>query len=97
MYTEEVDLCYRLDQEGWQLWYVPTAVVTHFGGASSRQNAEKMYLELYRSKIQFYRKFGGPRAARRFKIMVTIAYAPRAVLRPRNHTYRRLLANLRTM
>ncbi len=59
MYTEEVDLCYRLSEEGWQLWYVPAAVVTHFGGASSNQNAIEMYLELYRSKIQFYRKFGG--------------------------------------
>ena len=40
MYTEEVDLCYRLAQAGWTLWYVPAAVVTHFGEASSRQAAE---------------------------------------------------------
>ena len=35
MYTEEVDLCYRLAQAGWGLWYVPAAVVTHFGEAST--------------------------------------------------------------
>lgn len=97
MYTEEVDLCYRLDAGGWQLWYVPTAVVTHFGGASSNQNAEEMYLELYRSKIQFYRKIGGAKLARKFKIMLTIAYLPRLLLRPKNSRYRRLLANIRLM
>lgn len=105
MYTEEVDLCYRLAQAGWTLWYVPAATVTHFGEASSRQEAETMYVQLYRSKVQFYRKFGGPRRARRFKVLLAIAYAPRALIatvrgwlnvawQPRARTYRRLLAEL---
>jgi GT2 family glycosyltransferase len=77
MYTEEVDLCYRLAQAGWELWYVPAAVVTHFGEASSRQVKEAMYLQLYRSKIQFYRKFGGEQQAQRFKRLVWLAYGSR--------------------
>ena len=76
MYTEEVDLCYRLAQPGWELWYVPAAVVTHYGEASSRQVGEAMYLQLYRSKIQFYRKFGGERRARLAKTLLALAYAP---------------------
>lgn len=79
MYTEEVDLCYRLSQAGWELWYVPQAVVVHFGGASSRQAHTTMYVTLYRSKAQFYRKFGGDWRARRFKLWLTLAYLPRAV------------------
>ena len=77
MYTEEVDLCYRLAQAGWELWYVPEAVVTHYGKASSRQVAEAMYLQLYRSKVQFYRKFGGEGRASQFKRFVRLAYFPR--------------------
>ncbi len=77
MYTEEVDLCYRLVQAGWELWYVPAAVVTHHGEASSRQVKKTMYLQLYRSKVQFYRKFGGERRALRFKHLVCLAYWPR--------------------
>jgi hypothetical protein len=77
MYTEEVDLCYRLAQAGWQLWYVPAAAVTHYGEASSRQMREEMYVQLYRSKIQFYRKFGGERRARLAKTLLALAYAPR--------------------
>ena len=76
-YTEEVDLCYRLARAGWQLWWVPAATVIHYGEASSKQAAQAMYLQLYRSKIQFYRKFGGKTRADCFKRLVRIAYWPR--------------------
>lgn len=80
MYTEEVDLCYRLARAGWQLWYVPQSVVTHFGGGSSKQIQEEMYLELYRSKVRFYRKFGGRQRANLFKRYLVVAYGLRAGL-----------------
>ena len=108
MYTEEMDLCYRLLQARWQLWWVPQAVVKHYGEASSRQVAEAMYVQLYRSKVQFYRKFGGPRRADRFKRLIRLAYEPRLAvaalgaffspaLAARAGTYRRLLAELPLM
>ncbi|MCP4211609.1 MAG: hypothetical protein GY764_09020 [Halieaceae bacterium] len=92
-------------QAGWQLWYVTTAVGTHFGGESSRQVAEAMYLQLYRSKLQFYRKFGGERRANRFKTYLRLAYWPRAVIArlvstfnpawtSRARTYKRLLLEM---
>ncbi len=34
MYIEDVDLCWRLHQEGWQVSYVPEAQCTHIIGAS---------------------------------------------------------------
>ena len=77
MYTEEMDLCYRLLQAGWQLWWVPQATVKHYGEASSTQVAESMYVQLYRSKVQFHRKFGGAVRASQFKRLLRIAYAPR--------------------
>ena len=108
MYTEEVDLCYRLTQTGWELWYVPAAVVTHYGEASSRRVREEMYLQLYRSKIRFYRKFGGEPRARLAKTLLSLAYAPRYVaavaasplsanLRCQAHIFRRLLTDLPKM
>jgi GT2 family glycosyltransferase len=77
MYTEEVDLCYRLAYAGWELWYVPLALVTHYGQASSRQVAQEMFVQLYRSKVEFYRKTGGERHAHKFKKMLRMAYVPR--------------------
>lgn len=108
MYTEEMDLCYRLLAAGWTLWWVPGAKVKHYGEASSRQMAEEMYIQLYRSKAQFHRKFGGSRRAEHFKRLLWLAYWPRfiavglaSILKPglvsRARTYRRLLAELRAM
>ncbi len=108
MYTEEMDLCYRLMQAGWELWWVPQAVVKHYGEASSKQMAETMYVQLYRSKVQFYRKFGGARRARRFKHLIRLAYGPRLAaatlgapfsssLATQVRTFRRLLAELPAM
>lgn len=104
MYTEEVDLCLRLIRAGWELWYVPTAVVTHFGGASAKQVTEQMVMQLYRSKVHFYRKFGGERQAQRFKTFVRLAYWPRLLSArlaapfgqrsQRMAIYRRLLSEL---
>ena len=108
MYTEEVDLCYRLARAGWELWWVPQAEVVHHQAQSSRQAAERMYLQLYRSKVLFYRKFGGPRRAERFKRLLRLAYWPRLVfaglgsvfsptLAAQARTFRRLLAELPEM
>jgi len=108
MYTEEMDLCYRLLQAGWQLWWVPQAAVLHRGEASSSQMAEAMYVQLYRSKVQFHRKFGGGWRAARFKGLIQVAYWPRLAvaipgglvspaLAAQARTYRRLLAELPRM
>lgn len=108
MYTEEVDLCYRLAEAGWELWWVPQAEVIHYGEASSRQAAQAMYLQLYRSKVQFYRKFGGTARADQFKRLLRLAYGPRlniarigalfsSTLADRAETYGRFLAELYEM
>jgi len=108
IYSEEMDLCLRLARAGWKLFWVPAARVVHHGGASTRQAAESMYLELYRSKLQFQEKFFGRWGALRFKLLVGLAYLPRWVaatvgslldrsLALRARTYRHLLAALPTM
>jgi GT2 family glycosyltransferase len=54
---EDTDLCYRLKQAGWKLWYVPDAQITHYGGASfkkvMRSERAGMYFE---GLIRFFRK-----------------------------------------
>jgi len=108
IYSEEMDLCLRLARAGWQLYWVPEARVVHHGAASTKQVAETMYLELYRSKLQFQAKFFGRWGVLRFKGLVGLAYLPRwAVatagsgvnrsLAPRARIYRHLLAALPSM
>jgi GT2 family glycosyltransferase len=56
MYYEEVDLCYRLKQSGWQIHFTPAAAVAHIGGASTKQQWMAMAIQLYKSLCHFYKK-----------------------------------------
>ena len=73
MYTEEIDLCYRVKAAGWHLWWVPQSEVIHYGGQSTRLAADEMFLSLYHTKILFFRKHYGNRAARVYKLILRLA------------------------
>ncbi len=55
MYFEDNDLCLRLRQAGWQVFYCPQVSITHVGGQSLKQNAtaQRAYQD---SLVYFYRK-----------------------------------------
>jgi GT2 family glycosyltransferase len=55
MYSEEKDLAFRLRNRGWKTYFVPSGEVTHFGEQSTRQMSEKMFLELQRSQVKFFK------------------------------------------
>jgi GT2 family glycosyltransferase len=67
LYSEEVDLCRRIQKAGHQIWYWPDVVVIHIGGESSRQmNPNEMSsvgAQLVRwrmrSTLLYYRKHHG--------------------------------------
>lgn len=82
MYTEEVDLCYRIYKRGWKLFWVPQSIITHFGGQSTRQTATQMFLWLYRSKIMFVRKHFGEKKAREYKQILRLGAWVRIGLEP---------------
>ena len=56
MYSEEVDLAMRLDDASWECWQVPYAQVIHLGGQSTRQLPDRMFVELWRSRLYVYSK-----------------------------------------
>ena len=60
MYSEEVDLAIRLSESGWECWQVPAASVVHLGGQSTGQMPDRMFVELWRSRLYLYRKHRGP-------------------------------------
>ena len=71
LYYEEVDLCRRMVQAGYEVWYWPDVVVTHIGGASSKTvkahefscAGSQLTLWRLRSALLYYRKHHGRRAA----------------------------------
>lgn len=99
MYTEEVDFCYRLSQAGWKNAWVPQSKVLHYGGLSTRQNKTAMFLQLYQTKIQFFRKHYSSRKIALYKSILWIAAVLRIIplsvlLRIKNDpTHKNLMQN----
>ena len=56
MYCEDVDWCYRARRAGWEVWYIPQAVVAHIHGRSTDQRPFAMSYQFHRSMARFYRK-----------------------------------------
>jgi GT2 family glycosyltransferase len=56
IFFNDVDLAWRLHRSGFQIWYLPTAHVLHWGGASTRQVRPAMIRESHRALRLFYEK-----------------------------------------
>lgn len=82
MYTEEVDLCRRIRLAGWQIVWVPQSTIIHYGGQSTQQVAQAMFLQLYRSKILYFRKHHGRIATLLYKGVLMLATLARLLLTP---------------
>jgi GT2 family glycosyltransferase len=71
MYSEEVDLCYRLKKTNWKVYFTPKATATHIWGGTSKRIQEKTtFLRLYESRMRFFRKHYGRLPAFLFKIIL---------------------------
>jgi len=56
-YQEDADFCFRARQSGWQVYYVPTAQIVHFGGyGGSRVQPYRSIYEWHKSYFLYYRK-----------------------------------------
>lgn len=56
IFFNEVDLLYRLHQEGRKAWYVPSVRILHHGGEGTRQVRKAMIWESHRSLMRFFEK-----------------------------------------
>jgi N-acetylglucosaminyl-diphospho-decaprenol L-rhamnosyltransferase len=70
MYSEEVDLCWRLRGAGWEVRYTPEAEVFHLGGASTRQARAGMLVQQVDSLERFYRLHLSPGALARLRFVL---------------------------
>ncbi|NIM04093.1 MAG: glycosyltransferase, partial [Armatimonadetes bacterium] len=82
IYSEEVDLCFRIRRGGWRLFWVPQAAVIHYEGQSTKQLPLEMFLRLYRGKILYFRKNHGWGAAGAYKLILMAATLARLLVGP---------------
>ncbi|GDX99775.1 putative dTDP-rhamnosyltransferase [Phycisphaerae bacterium] len=88
LYWEEADLCRRVLNEGYEIWAVPQAVVSHIGGVSAAEESDdrikgciaKFY---YESRYYYMRKHFGT-------VPATLAELTEVVALPAYETLRKL-------
>jgi len=57
MHCEDLDLMYRLKQQGWHCLYVPQASCVHQQGLSSRSRPTWVHFQKHRGMARFFKKF----------------------------------------
>lgn len=65
-YYEEVDLCHRVRDAGYQVHFTPEATITHLGGQSSTKKFPVPFeLDKYRNRYRYFLKYFGREGVRR--------------------------------
>ena len=81
MYGEDVDLCRRITQAGWKLYYMSEAEIIHVAGAASRKASSHFPVLMKCESIsKFIEKYHGRTAAVAYRGVVLIGSCVRLTL-----------------
>lgn len=67
LFYEEVDLCKRIKERGYEIYFYPQAEVIHHEGKSRQKNRKQLFLPTLKSMFYYFSKHRGPAATRAFK------------------------------
>jgi GT2 family glycosyltransferase len=82
LYSEEVDLCFRLRRAGWGVQYFPEVTVVHHESQFSSELPERRINEMWRSRHRYWHKHHTRPGARVAALATGGQYALRAALSP---------------
>jgi N-acetylglucosaminyl-diphospho-decaprenol L-rhamnosyltransferase len=85
LYSEEVDLQFRLRQAGWEVHYFPEATVVHHESQFSADIPERRINEMWRSRHRYWHKHHSGPGARLAALATGGQYALRAAVAPLAH------------
>ncbi len=74
MYSEELDLCRRVKEAGWQIVFFPEAQVIHHVGKSSEQTVAARHIYFQTSKVHYFRKWHGTGQANILRLFLLSQY-----------------------
>jgi N-acetylglucosaminyl-diphospho-decaprenol L-rhamnosyltransferase len=82
MYGEDLDLCLKCARQGFHVYYIPSAVVIHYGGGSSSHAPASTFSAVMsvESQWRFFRKMRSPAYARAYRVAVLLASLLRIAL-----------------
>jgi GT2 family glycosyltransferase len=82
LYSEEVDLQFRLRQAGWEAHYFPEVTVVHYESQFSAGIPDRRINEMWRSRHRYWSKHHSAAGARVAAVATGAQYAARAALAP---------------
>jgi len=56
MYGEDLDLCFRIQQKGWKIWYTPSTQIIHYKGESTKKGDTRYVRLFYGAMLLFIEK-----------------------------------------
>jgi GT2 family glycosyltransferase len=89
VYMDDVDLCQRATDAGWNVWYAADATAVHFMGASTKRETGKVSPEATRAFNRWYERRHGRRSAQAVRALETVGFGARAGLHAINGVVRR--------
>jgi O-antigen biosynthesis protein len=94
MYGEDIDLSYRILQQGYKNYYFPETRIIHYKGESTKKSSINYVFVFYNAMIIFARKHFSKQNARMFSFMINIAIYFRAFLAILNRFFHRIITPL---
>ncbi len=95
IYGEDLDLCKRFGDSGWEVVFYPSTEAVHYGGASSSNAPIRFFLEMQRADLRYWRKHKGIKGEIVYYLMLLlhhtlriIGYAPLTIIPHRLRTVR---------
>lgn len=80
MYGEDIDLCYRVTEMGWEIHYVPETSIIHYKGESTKKN-ELAYNRVFNEALyKFFEKHFTSRYSKLFKFLIFWAIQLRVII-----------------
>ena len=80
VYMDDVDLCSRMTDAGWHVWYASDVTATHFMGSSSKRATGRASPEALRALNRWYVRRHGAAAGGVLRAVEAVGFAARAVL-----------------
>jgi len=89
MYTEDIDLCYKIRQAGYLNYYLPEAIIVHHGGGSSQEAKNNFAVVMMKeSMYRFFIKTKGYRYAWCYRILILFVALLRLVFLISNRPFK---------
>ncbi len=78
VYMDDVDLCQRAREVGWNVWYAADVTATHFMGASSQRVTGRASPEALRALNRWFVRRHGPAAGLALRCLEVVGFGGRA-------------------